>query len=182
MVKSMYMEAGVTDHKTNHSLRATSATQLYKKEAPEKLTQEQTDHRSLEALRVYEWTSFYQHEAVSNLSSTSTNTHYMQIDLAGATTQQHVPISHFWIYIPEFAWLHNQYHHYSIVKLHHWSHTSVQSVVDHTEHNTVVNNWKTRSWVEKTIAMTNYRTSCTQLCLYTLYDTCIVYSSVIALF
>ena len=53
-VESMCMEAGVTSHKTNHSLRATGATQMYKKGTPEKLIQVRTGHRSLEALRAYE--------------------------------------------------------------------------------------------------------------------------------
>jgi integrase len=36
-VKKMCAEAGISSHKTNHSLRATGATELYKKGAPEKL-------------------------------------------------------------------------------------------------------------------------------------------------
>ena len=53
-VKSMCLQAGISGNKTNHSLRATGATRLYEKGAPEKLIQERTGHRSLEALRAYE--------------------------------------------------------------------------------------------------------------------------------
>ena len=52
----MCQEARVDGKKTNHSLRATGATQLYHSGVPEKLIQEKTGHRSLEALRVYEHT------------------------------------------------------------------------------------------------------------------------------
>ena len=77
-VKNMCLQAGVSGNKTNHSLRATGATQMYEKGAPEKLIQERTGHRSLEALRAYERTSANQHRAVSHLLSTSTNTHYAE--------------------------------------------------------------------------------------------------------
>ncbi len=42
--------AGIAGNITNHSLRATSATQLYRSGVPEKVIQERTGHRSLEAL------------------------------------------------------------------------------------------------------------------------------------
>lgn len=50
----MCEQAGIKGNKTNHSLRATGATELYESGVPEKLIQERTGHRSLEALRVYE--------------------------------------------------------------------------------------------------------------------------------
>ena len=37
MVKKMCSNAGIGDHKTNHSLRATSVIELFKRGAPEKL-------------------------------------------------------------------------------------------------------------------------------------------------
>ena len=43
--------------KTNHSLRATGASELFKRGVPEKIVQERTEHRSLEALRTYERSS-----------------------------------------------------------------------------------------------------------------------------
>ena len=63
MVKKMCSDAGIGGHKTNHSLRATGASELFKRGAPEKLIQERTGHRSLEALRTYERSSEEQHKA-----------------------------------------------------------------------------------------------------------------------
>ena len=48
--------AGIEGRVTNHSMRATSVTQMYATGVPEKVIQERTGHRSLEALRVYERT------------------------------------------------------------------------------------------------------------------------------
>ena len=58
--------AGISGNITNHSLRATSATQLYRSGVPEKVIQERTGHRSLEALRVYERSDSLQHQAACN--------------------------------------------------------------------------------------------------------------------
>ena len=68
-VKKICAEAGVVGCKTNHSLRATSVTDMYKAGAPEKLIQERTGHRSIEALRTYERSSEEQHKTVSSLLS-----------------------------------------------------------------------------------------------------------------
>ena len=57
---------------TNHSLRATSATHMYRSGVPEKVIQERTGHRSLEALQIYE-RSDSQHQAVSNILSSSSD-------------------------------------------------------------------------------------------------------------
>ena len=46
-MSTMCKQAGVQGHKTNHSLRATSATRMYEKNIPEKIIQERTGHRSL---------------------------------------------------------------------------------------------------------------------------------------
>ena len=54
MVKSMFTEAGVDGTFTNHSLRATGATDLFQAGVPEKIIQEFTGHRSIKALRQYE--------------------------------------------------------------------------------------------------------------------------------
>ena len=75
-VKKMCAEAGVVGSKTNHSLRATSATDMYKAGAPEKLIQERTGHRSIEALRTYERSSEEQHKAVSSLLSVPQHSTY----------------------------------------------------------------------------------------------------------
>ena len=59
--------AGIEGRITNHSLQATSATQMYEMGVPEKVIQERTGHRSIEALRVYERTNTHQQEAASNI-------------------------------------------------------------------------------------------------------------------
>ena len=63
------MCAGIKGHKTNHSLRATAATEMFRHGAPEKLIQERTGHRSLDALRSYERLDEVQHKAVSSILS-----------------------------------------------------------------------------------------------------------------
>ena len=57
MVPNMCTRAGIAGHKTNHSLRATAATDLYHANIPEKLIQERTGHKSVQALRVYQHTT-----------------------------------------------------------------------------------------------------------------------------
>ena len=74
MVQQMCKDAGIQGHKTNHSLRATGATELYTAGVPEKIIQERTGHRSLECLRMYEQTSDSQHTAVSKILSSSQET------------------------------------------------------------------------------------------------------------
>ena len=53
-LKNMCAEAEISGNKTNHSLRATAATEMFRQGVPEKVIQEQTGHRSIEALRTYE--------------------------------------------------------------------------------------------------------------------------------
>ena len=77
-VKKMCGVAGIEGRKTNHSLRATGATQMYASGVPEKLIQERTGHRSTEALRCYERTNMQQHSAVSALLSTPAPSSYME--------------------------------------------------------------------------------------------------------
>lgn len=69
----MCCQAGISGKMTNNSLRATGATPLHAKGAPEKLLQERTGHRSLEALRAYEKTNLSQHQAASILLSTTSS-------------------------------------------------------------------------------------------------------------
>lgn len=106
-VRKMCTEAGVSGNKTNHSLRATGATELYKKGVPEKLIQERTGHRSLESLRTYERSSEEQHKAVSTLLSapashsgasyshcfSSTKTKTIDIHPVPSTSQGFMPVS-----------------------------------------------------------------------------------------
>ena len=51
MVKDTFAEVGIAG-KTNHSLRATGATQLYTANVPEKMIQQRTGHCSLKGLRI----------------------------------------------------------------------------------------------------------------------------------
>ena len=88
MVHDMCKLGNISGHKTNHSLRATGATELYAAEVPEKIIQERTGHRSIEGLRLYERTSEKQHQAVSNiLSSTSSSTYQAQIAKIDCSSQ-----------------------------------------------------------------------------------------------
>lgn len=57
---------------SNHSLRATSATQMFEMGVPEKLIKERTGHKSLEALRTYERNNDKQHKVISDILSNGT--------------------------------------------------------------------------------------------------------------
>ena len=63
MVRDICSEGGITK-KTNHSLRATWATTLFKAGVPEKIIQNTTGHH---ALRCYERVSDEQHQATSRV-------------------------------------------------------------------------------------------------------------------
>jgi len=54
MLATMYADADISGHKTNHSLRAYGTTQLFRAGIPEKVIQDRSGHRSLEGLRKYE--------------------------------------------------------------------------------------------------------------------------------
>ena len=69
MLKNMCLLAGVEGNKTNHSFRATGATELFSAGVPEKIIQQRIGHRSTKALRVYQRTTLEQYQAVSNISS-----------------------------------------------------------------------------------------------------------------
>ena len=75
MVGSMCDEAGI-ERKTNHSLRATETTRMFKAGVPEKLIQQRTGHRSVDSLCVYERASAEQQEAVSEILSTTESINY----------------------------------------------------------------------------------------------------------
>ena len=70
-VKKMCNTAGIVGNKTNHSLQATGATQMYESGVPEKLIKERTGHRSIEALRMYKRSNAGQHQVVSRILSDS---------------------------------------------------------------------------------------------------------------
>ena len=54
MLATMCTEAGISGRKTNHSLRAYAATELFRAGIPEKVIQDRSGHRTLEGLRKYE--------------------------------------------------------------------------------------------------------------------------------
>ena len=54
--------AGIEGNKTNHSLRATGASELFHADVPER-----TGHRSLVAIRIYEQAAHDQHQTVSSI-------------------------------------------------------------------------------------------------------------------
>ena len=54
MLKSMCEEAGISGEKTNHSLRAYAATEMFNAGVPEKVNQDRSSYRSLDGLRKYE--------------------------------------------------------------------------------------------------------------------------------
>ena len=56
MLQNMCDEGGVQGKKTNHSLRAYAATELFQAGVSEKVIQNRSGHRSLEDLRKYERT------------------------------------------------------------------------------------------------------------------------------
>ena len=67
MISSICTTAGIGGYKTNHSLRATSATRLYHEGIDEQLIMERTGHRSIEGIRVYKRTDEQQEKTISNL-------------------------------------------------------------------------------------------------------------------
>ena len=78
MIKDMCHEAGIGGHKTNHSLRATGASEVFAAGVPEKIIKERTGHRSLEALHIYEHTSSAQHQAVSTILGSKNKLSYQE--------------------------------------------------------------------------------------------------------
>ena len=76
MVRSMFAEIGVS-WMTNHSLRATGASDLFQAGVLEKIIQERTGHRSVEALCTYERKTTMQHMAVSKVLSAKENCRFL---------------------------------------------------------------------------------------------------------
>ena len=68
MVKTICKSAGISN-KTNHSLRATSATEMFQAGVPEKGIQKISGHRSVAGLRLYGRISGEQKVATAVLSS-----------------------------------------------------------------------------------------------------------------
>ena len=62
----MCKEAGITEQKTNHSLRATGTSAVFNATVHEKMIRDVTGHRS-KALQLYEWPSVDKQKAVSTV-------------------------------------------------------------------------------------------------------------------
>lgn len=65
--------AEISGHKTNHSLRVTSATRLFQKGVDEQLIMSRTGHRSIDGVRKYKRVSEQQHINTSNILNSCTN-------------------------------------------------------------------------------------------------------------
>ena len=76
MVKEMCSDSGIGGNKTNHSLRATAASELFHAGVPEKVIQQRTGHLSLGGLRQYEKVTTTQQQAVCRVLSVNTNSTY----------------------------------------------------------------------------------------------------------
>ena len=58
MLKEIFMKAGLSsEHKSNHSLRTTSISRMYRQAIPEKMIMERSGHLSKDGVRSYERTS-----------------------------------------------------------------------------------------------------------------------------
>ncbi len=68
-IKSICKEAGLTGFFTNHSLRASNATNLYNSGVSEQIIQENTRHHSIEVLCGYKVTSVNQKKHASRILS-----------------------------------------------------------------------------------------------------------------
>ena len=67
MVRDMCTEANIDGRYTNHSLRATGASELFQSETPEHVIQQFTGHWSVQALHQYENISTKQKQAACNI-------------------------------------------------------------------------------------------------------------------
>ena len=66
-VKRLCSNAGITGHKSNHSLRATAATRLFHHGVDEQMIMKVTGHRSLDGVRSYKRPSLEQFKHVSEV-------------------------------------------------------------------------------------------------------------------
>ena len=71
-VARLCSEAGISGFRSNHSLRATTATRLYQANVDEQLIMERTGHRSLEGVREYKRTFDDQKAQLSDLFNSTT--------------------------------------------------------------------------------------------------------------
>ena len=66
MVRDMCKAAGIAGYKTNHSLRATTATRLFQAGVDKQLIMECTGHKSIDGVRSYKRMSSEQQVALSD--------------------------------------------------------------------------------------------------------------------
>ena len=92
-LKTMCAHAGIEGNKTNHSLRATGASELFHANVPEKMIQERTGHRSVVALRTYERTAHDQHQAVSSILSSASPGCSYQSSSVSCSQQSNVDVN-----------------------------------------------------------------------------------------
>ncbi len=76
IVSLMFIEAGIAERKTNHSLRAAGVSQLFEAGVDEKIIQSRSGHRSTEALRMYERITPDQEKAVSTILTSAVKKEY----------------------------------------------------------------------------------------------------------
>ena len=62
-IPKFFAASGLEGLHTNHSLRTTSITRMFKADVPEKIVAEKSGHKSLKALHMYEYTSLLQKQA-----------------------------------------------------------------------------------------------------------------------
>ena len=115
MLKDMCREAHISGHKTNHSLRATGASELFEAGVPKKIIKERTGHRSLEALRLYERTTSDQQKAVSSILSADKKTTYKDaIDQQKSIYSQQYPEFPVSSYPSPMNWQQQSYYSYPV--------------------------------------------------------------------
>ena len=88
----MFVEIGVSG-KTNHSLRATGASDMFQAGVPEKIIQERTGHWSMDALRMYERTTTTQHMAVSKVLSAKENCQFLDAEPKPGSSENAIDFS-----------------------------------------------------------------------------------------
>ena len=93
-VSDMCSKAGIKGFRTNHSLRATSATRLFSAGADEQLIMERTGHQSVDGVRSYKRTSNHFNEEVSDILNRSEKRHKSHDQsYSKPSTPSHTPIT-----------------------------------------------------------------------------------------
>lgn len=90
MVQKMCQNAGIVGYKTNHSLRATTASRLFHNGVDEQLIMERTGHHSLDGIRSYKRTSTDQVIALSDILN-APHTKKRKEEITKQPDSHHVP-------------------------------------------------------------------------------------------